>query len=159
LGVVVYTFRLCGLDTGDWLAYLIKACMFARVLETCNPKLTEAVMFRVLANKGFQITFSNGYEISCMFGADNYASNRDRFGLLGGNTHNGSDLQSKDCEIAIYNPQGRCLEGWPDCHYGVAGWQTPDQFANLVAWVMQQRPSQAEVYSLIAAASSPEDHF
>ena len=116
-------------------------------------------MFRVFANKGFQVVFSNGYEISCMFGAGNYSSNKERDELVGGSTRNGSSLYSKDCELAVFDPKGRTVEGWPGCHYGVAGWQSPDQFANLVAWVVQQRPSQAETYNLIAAASAPEDHF
>ena len=122
-------------------------------------------MFRVFANKGFQIVFSNGYEISCMFGGGNYASNRERLDLTMGlplqDTRNGAGLESEDCEIAVYDPKGHGVDGWPNCHYGVAGWQSPDQFANLVAWVMQQPSPQAEAYSLIAVASGgcSEEHF
>ena len=121
-------------------------------------------MFRVFANKGFQIVFSNGYEISCMFGGGNYASNRERLDLRTGlplHTRNGAGLESEDCEIAVYDPKGHEVDGWPNCHYGVAGWQSPDQFANLVAWVMQQPSPQAEAYSLIAVASGgcSEEHF
>lgn len=117
-------------------------------------------MFKVFANKGFQVVFPNGYEISCMFGFGNYGSNKERLELLAGDiTRNGSCLRSEDCELAVFDSEGQQVEGWPGCHYGVAGWQSPDQFASLVAWVVQQRPSQAQSYSLIAAASAPEDHF
>lgn len=77
------------------------------------------------------------------------------------NTHNGACLESEDCEIAVYDYKGHAVDGWPNCFYGVAGWQSPDQFANLVAWVMQQPSSQAEIYSLTAVASGDcsEEHF
>ena len=35
-------------------------------------------MFAVTENKGFQVTFSNGYTISCQFGATNYCANYGR---------------------------------------------------------------------------------
>lgn len=33
-------------------------------------------MFRITDNKGFQITFKNGYTISCQFGTSNYCDRR-----------------------------------------------------------------------------------
>ena len=33
-------------------------------------------MFRITDNKGFQITFDNGYTVSVQFGPGNYGSNR-----------------------------------------------------------------------------------
>ena len=57
-----------------------------------------------------------------MFGGGNYASNRLAMGLPL-HTRNGAGLESEDCEIAVYDPKGHGVDGWPNCLYGVAGWQ------------------------------------
>ena len=61
--------------------------------------------FAATENKGFQITFDNGYTISCQFGASNYCRNYGR--------HLDPDYQyleemrkrihtCEDCEVAIW---------------------------------------------------------
>lgn len=59
-------------------------------------------MFRSITNNGFQIVFSNGYEIGCFFGLGNYCENKRNFDC--------SDLieerrnpmnKCKNCEVAI----------------------------------------------------------
>jgi hypothetical protein len=70
--------------------------------------------FRVYSNKGFQIVLPNGYEISCMFGFLNYCEHRNDGSLAQGLiTTNCGGLKSKDCEIAVYDPYGRTVGGWP----------------------------------------------
>lgn len=59
-------------------------------------------MFRSTVNRGFQMTFKNGVEISVQFGTGNYCSNRDI------NKPYGYELgfETYDCdnaEVAIFN--------------------------------------------------------
>ena len=62
------------------------------------------MMFAATENKGFQITFSNGYTISCQFGASNYCQHYGRH--LQPDYRLYEEMQKsihtcEDCEIAI----------------------------------------------------------
>ena len=61
--------------------------------------------FASTENKGFQITFSNGYTISCQFGASNYCANYGRH--LDPDYQYLEEMQKRihtceNCEIAIW---------------------------------------------------------
>lgn len=57
-------------------------------------------MFRITQNKGFQLVFENGYEISCQFGYFNYCNNKS----CTLNKEKDTDIyECKDCEIAIFH--------------------------------------------------------
>lgn len=58
--------------------------------------------FAIIDNKGFQLTFKNGFTISCVFGAGNYCENRNK-------KHDEKIEVSKDAEIAIYDESGEWL--------------------------------------------------
>lgn len=60
-------------------------------------------MFKITDGKGFQITFDNGYSISVQFGPGNYCENRD---LPYDAPKKLNIFQSKDAEIAVFNPDG-----------------------------------------------------
>lgn len=53
--------------------------------------------FRLIPNKGFQMTFENGNTISVMFGVGNYCSNRNDLNIVDGS------VVSNTAEIAIWN--------------------------------------------------------
>lgn len=57
--------------------------------------------FKLIPNKGFQLTFENGNTISVMFGIGNYCSNRDDLRITNGY------LVADTAEIAIWDNEGR----------------------------------------------------
>jgi len=73
--------------------------------------------------RGFHMTFDNGYTLSVQWGYGNYCENR----------HQARD-ESVTAEIAVIKPNGDFmrLEGEGD---DVVGWQTPDDVAQLMAYV------------------------
>jgi len=79
-------------------------------------------MFSITNNKGFQMTFANGWTVSVQFGDGNYCDNRD-----------GASSSSKTAEIAAWNDK----EWYQfDNATEVRGWVTADdvaKFINLIA--------------------------
>ncbi|MFN9912500.1 MAG: hypothetical protein ACK53L_07950, partial [Pirellulaceae bacterium] len=53
-------------------------------------------------------------------------------------TTNCGGLKSKDCEIAVYDPYGRTVGGWPGytVYAGVAGWQSVGDLLNIIDYVL-----------------------
>lgn len=99
-----------------------------------------------------------------MFGYMNYADHRNNQALSKGKgwTVNVPCLESETCEIAVWNEKGTVDEGWPGCYQGIASYQTTDQLANVIAWVMAQKPCQSkeDFYSLVEATNrSKDEHF
>ena len=58
-------------------------------------------MFRINDNKGFSITFDNGYTVSVQFGPANYGSNYD----LGFDSY-GKPMSATTVETALLDPSG-----------------------------------------------------
>ena len=87
--------------------------------------------FETTANKGFRMSFSNGFSISIQWGTENYCNNRslssglepmeDRF------------WDSKDAEIAVFNRQGRMIE--IASHDHVIGYASSDFVASAISLV------------------------
>jgi len=75
-------------------------------------------MFRSCRNKGFHMTFENGWTISVQWGRENYCE-------VVGETEN--NVTAKDAEIAAWHVDGTDLliedSGWRDTNY-VAKWIT-----------------------------------
>lgn len=65
--------------------------------------------FKTTDNKGFQITFDNGYTISCQFGSQNYCENYRN----GEYRHemNQSITECEDCEVAIWDSRDNWITG------------------------------------------------
>jgi len=89
----------------------------------------------VHSHKGFQITFANGYEVSVMFGSDNYCQLRHK-------PSNREDSRaSENCEVAVYLGNESVTGNFDavkhkvDPQGMVAGWVTPDEVAVLMAEV------------------------
>ena len=76
-------------------------------------------MFRSCRNKGFHMTFENGWTISVQWGRENYCEQVE-------NEADGTHL-AKDAEIAAWHVDGTDLliedSGWRDTNY-VAKWIT-----------------------------------
>lgn len=88
-------------------------------------------MFRSTNNKGFSITFENGWTISVQFGFGNYCTNR--------NHPDGIDFSSKqnvvtcpDAEIAIWDKDGVWYNFEND---PIKGFCSPDEVADWIAKV------------------------
>lgn len=76
-------------------------------------------------NRGFQMTFANGWTISVQFGPGNYCSNRDYTPYP--KLYN----ECKNAEIALIDPDGN-LDYNPEWHDQVKGFVTPDE---VVDWI------------------------
>jgi hypothetical protein len=95
-------------------------------------------MFKVFAHKGYQTTFSNGYTVSVMFGSGNYCEHRFNESVEPmGNTVNvwGKHL-SNDAEVAVINPNGELIGGFPGCPDcdTVRGWCSPEEVLEIMNW-------------------------
>lgn len=99
-------------------------------------------MFKSTLNRGFQITFDNGYTISCQFGTGNYCSRR----ADSPSYHEfGQDIvASPDCEVAIWREDdGNFITGEISAAAGVdvggdgmvAGYVKPEEVAKLIACI------------------------
>jgi len=79
-------------------------------------------------NKGFHLTFNNGWTISVQWGATNYCSNK----MVDTNKNNPM-LESASAEIAIWD------ENNEDFDFGggqfVLGWLTPNEVADWISVV------------------------
>ena len=114
--------------------------------------------FNAYANKGFQITFENGYTVSVMFGAGNYCEhryNQDVEPILGATVPVWNRHSSEDAEVAVLGPDDEFVLGWPGCPEGdegdtvyryafqVRGWVTPADVLELMSWAAAQPAPEA----------------
>ena len=82
-------------------------------------------MFRINDNKGFQITFDNGYTVSVQFGPGNYGSNRTKPFNRSMNVPQTAEL----AETALIAPEGHFVTYKGD---DVQGHQTPNDVLELL---------------------------
>lgn len=94
-------------------------------------------MFSTSQQKGFQITFANGWIASVQFGPGNYCENNHKpRGMESPEKFYGKAWESNTAEVAAFNPNTNELhqfDGWSD---SVQGWQSPNdvlEFLNMVA--------------------------
>lgn len=91
--------------------------------------------FRTCGNRGFQITFSNGWMISVQFGVFNYCSNRNlKKAIDSPFAQPEGDYECADAEIAIIDPNGKFVryEGFNE---DVKAFCHPDEIPDIVLWV------------------------
>ena len=93
-------------------------------------------MLKVVNDKGFQMTFENGYTISVMFGRGNYSSNRFNEGVpqMGEASRAGATIESDSAEICVWDENGDTALD-TDCG-GVLGWVSTDEVAS---WINKVR--------------------
>jgi hypothetical protein len=96
--------------------------------------------FRVYANKGWQMVFPNGWEISVMFGAGNYCQHRWQDELFESKLCSPMDAHiSKDAHVGVFKPDRSVCSDFPhSSSSGDAGYMSPDQVAEIIAWVVSQ---------------------
>lgn len=85
-------------------------------------------MFRINDNKGFQITFDNGYTVSVQFGPGNYGSNRQLDPMTRDYTDN-NGLSATTVETALMNPEGEFVSYKDD---DVQGYQNVNDVLELI---------------------------
>ncbi len=99
-------------------------------------------MFKITDNKGFQITFKNGYTISCQFGTCNYCNRRSYIEPYGSEL--GMRLvESENCEVAIWKGNEDFITGeicgaagLDECGDGsVLAYVKPEAVAKLIAYI------------------------
>ena len=87
--------------------------------------------FVATQNKGFGITFQNGFTISVQWGTENYCEHRNLdidFEDLP-NPKEENRWESRTAEIAVFNDKGIVPVGE---HDDVIGWLTPDEVAKAI---------------------------
>ena len=82
-------------------------------------------MFRINDNKGFSITFDNGYTVSVQFGSGNYSSNYN-LNML---ENMGKPMTAGLAETALLDPNGDFVAYKDD---DVQGYQTPQDVLELL---------------------------
>lgn len=88
------------------------------------------VGFAVYRNKGFHVTFENGWTVSVQFGPGNYCENRDKdFDMPNVEKY----WHSPDAEFAAWDKDGK----WFDFEDGdtVQGWGTPAQVLEFMTMI------------------------
>jgi hypothetical protein len=93
--------------------------------------MTKIATFKSCENKGFQITFENGWTVSVQWGKGNYCDRRD-YSMFSLETEQGI-VECANAECAVWDADGE----WLPLSDGddVIGWQTPDEVAALIARV------------------------
>jgi hypothetical protein len=84
-------------------------------------------MFRITDNKGFQITFPNGYTVSIQFGPGNYSSNYNLSML----DNRGKSMTANTAETALIAADGSFVTYKED---DVQGYQTPNDVLELLQY-------------------------
>jgi hypothetical protein len=85
--------------------------------------------FKSTLNKGFQMTFDNGWTISVQFGYGNYCDNRNH--PLKTKLHNEMIVNCPNAEIMMWDKDGNNHESTPMTHC------TPDEVAGWIYKVSQ----------------------
>jgi hypothetical protein len=98
-------------------------------------------MFYAFANKGFQVTFANGWKVSVMFGAGNYCQNRFEDVDHRETVPVWGSFHSDDAEVAVFTPDDEFSTDFPGCPEGdqVLGWITPETMLEIMNWTANQR--------------------
>lgn len=96
-------------------------------------------MFKITGNKGFHITFENGYTVSVQFGPGNYCDNYDMSfendsvkGIKGV-----KGIESSTAECAVWGSDGAML-GFDDWGDTVSNRSTPADLLELLNWAAKQ---------------------
>ena len=93
-------------------------------------------MFRITGEKGFHITFENGYTVSVQFGPGNYCDNYSRD--IGREEEICGKDGSPNAECAVWAQDGKLIEypGWNGDT--VSNRSTPEEVLALLNWAAAQ---------------------
>ena len=120
---------------------------FSLCVSPC-PTETNSDLWKMMSRRGFRTRFANGYTISVQFGTHNYCSCRDTLRPLSSiqsDAYNSwNDGSSEDAEVAIIDADGEFVE-FQSNGDTVRGYTSPDDLANIIAWVVALAPKQKKV--------------
>ena len=88
--------------------------------------------FEATTNKGFRMTFDNGFAISVQWGSMNYCERRNYSDEYKSELKE-DFIKSADAEIAVIDKDGEMLEITE--HDQVIGWLSPDKVAKVIGIV------------------------
>jgi len=92
--------------------------------------------FRICSNRGFHVTFENGYTVSVQFGWGNYCSNHNAKPDY--DNPKSKPWSSHDAETAVWGADGVMLERPNNPGDTVQGWQSPADVLALMVWAASQ---------------------
>ena len=92
-------------------------------------------MFTTTMNKGFNMTFDNGWTVSVQWGRGNYCAAQD-FGQGYGQEMKFEFHESETAEIAAWNEDGEWYNFGQDT---VTGWKTPDEVFEFMAMIKDKQ--------------------
>lgn len=94
-------------------------------------------IFKITRQKGFAVTFENGFTVSVQFGPGNYCENQD-YGAFSPEADSEAGARgSKNAETAVIDPDGNFIQ-LPGDHDTVQGWQTPAQVLETLIYAATQ---------------------
>ena len=122
-------------EIADWISdkygWLVSSITLLNAENIVNPyiKLAEGIggKFVVINDRGFNISFPNGYEVSVKFGSGNYSDNYDLSGVP-----NNSPLYSSTAEIAILDENDALIALSSSENDTVIGWVTPEYLSPIL---------------------------
>ena len=99
--------------------------------------LKEEIMFRITNQKGFHITFENGWTVSVQFGPGNYADNYNM--RIRDDNEEAGKKGSRTAECAVWGPKGD-MEAHPLFEGNtVSNRSTPSDVLELLNWAAMQK--------------------
>ena len=93
-------------------------------------------MFKITRNKGFHITFENGYTVSVQFGPGNYCQNYDA--EIGSAEEESAAEGSDTAECAVWGPDSGMIAHPAFDGDTVGGYMTPADVLKLLNWAEEQ---------------------
>ena len=98
-------------------------------------------------NKGFRMTFENGFSISVQWGVGNYCEKKDRGQWDESTKHDYWD--SNSAEIAVFGKDGEfiTITDYPDV---IAGWLSTDKVAKCIT-IIQSATTEEEIETKLKA--------
>ena len=101
--------------------------------------------FLVTRNKGFRMTFENGFAISVQWGPENYCDRKNEEDF--DKPMKERFWESKSAEIAVFNKEGEFIGIADDA---VVGWLTTDKVAKCIT-VVQSATTKEEIETKLKA--------
>jgi hypothetical protein len=93
-------------------------------------------MMKITGQKGFHITFANGYTVSVQFGPGNYGDNYDM--RIGADEQRAGEQGSARAECAVWKDGGDLLEGPGFNGDTVVGYIDANRVLELMKWAAVQ---------------------
>lgn len=94
--------------------------------------------FTITRGCGFRYKLASGYTVSVQFGGGNYCTNYSQSIV----TRHTKDASSPNAEVAVIDPRGNLVMGWPHCadNDTVMGYLSPDQVLDVLVWAQKRPP-------------------